>query len=202
MERKISARLYLFIGLSFLSLTFLLGISRTAILAVTVIFAWKAREVFLLKKVWRGETVFDKAMTEFTMSKLNEGSRSNNLWVAYLSDPELASTSKDYVVELLACPKLIRAESATEIQGWTKWRATRMEENLTNRDDDTLSERFSKDQNGRAITIRDVMLQKTVLEITLAEHALKLLAVPDPRAAIATLAAERGVERFRQMNPA
>lgn len=190
---KIAFRAYSFIAAAFVVLAFIVGIKYALLFAVLAVLLWKAYGWLRVMRWWKRESPFTQQMIEHITARLNEGKDSSNLWVVSLTLPETAEFAKDYRVELMARPMIIEKEFPGQVDGWTMWGATRLDGIVNASPEDLESNVGTKDD---PIPMARVLVARAAFEVLLAEHALKLLNVAEPRAVIARKTASLELERI------
>jgi hypothetical protein len=193
-ESKIKFRAYAFIAAGFVVLAFIVGILYALWIALLTFLLWRAFKWMKLMHWWKSESSLTRQMIEYITARLNEGEGSHNLWVSSLVLPEMAKYANDYRVELMARPMIIEKESPSLVDGWTDWGATRLEEYVMNIPAEEL--RNNVGSEGNPIPMGRVLIARVAFEILVAEHALGLLKVPDPRAVIARKTLEPELNRI------
>ncbi|RSL18618.1 hypothetical protein EDE15_4208 [Edaphobacter aggregans] len=137
---------------------------------------------------------FESELLWFMACKLSERKKSDSLWVRALASNEMNTQQPSYPDRVLASEKTMRATVNSDSESWRLWGATRIEANVLDLDEDTLESRAAIARVDNP-TFRELMTSRTAFEELVAEHALALLDIPDPHAAIGFLAAERGLSR-------
>jgi hypothetical protein len=182
-ESKIEFRAYAFIAVGFVVLYFIFGITYAFLAALLTLLLWKAYKWLKVMRWWKGESPLTRQMIEYITARLNEGVGSNNRWVSSLSLPEMAVYANGYRVELMARPMIIEKQSRSLIDGWTNWGATRLQEDVMNVPPEELESNIGSKEH--PIPMAKVLIARAAFEILVAEHALELLNVSNPRAEIA-----------------
>jgi hypothetical protein len=182
-ESKIKFRVYAFVAAGFVVLAFIVGILYALWVALLVFLLWKAYKWLKVMRWWKSESQLTRQMAEYITSRTNEGMGSSNLWVTSLTVPEVREFAVKYHAELMARNPVIEKESANLIEGWTKWGASRLEEHVLSLSAGELSSDVGTEES--PMPFGRLMIARTAFEIQVAEHALELLNVPDPRAEIA-----------------
>ncbi len=188
-ESKIKFRAYLFIVAGFIVLILLIGIIYALLAALLVFLFWRAYKWLKLMHWWNSESLFTRQMIEYITNRLDEGNASRNLWVRGLAIPETAEYGRNYRVELMARPMIIEKESANLVEGWTEWGATRLEEHVIPLSPEDLTSNVGFED--RPIPLGQLMVARVAFEVLVAEHALELLNVPSPRAAVSRGSCQR-----------
>lgn len=178
-ESKIKFRAYAFIAAGFIVLAFIIGILYALWVALLAFLLWKAYKWMKILRFWKKEPLLTRKIIEYATGRLNEGRNSSNLWVQSLKEPELADFALNYHVELMARPTLIEKEYSDLIEGWTEWGGSRLEECVLSLPTEVLADNVGK--QGNQIPMYGVMISKAALEIQIAEYALGLLNVQNPR---------------------
>jgi hypothetical protein len=193
-ESKMKFRAYASIAGGFVVLSFIVGITYAFLTALLAVLLWNAYKWLKLMRWWRRESPLTRQMIEHISAQLNEGTKSKNVWVGSLTLPEMANYAKDYRVELIARPMMIEKESKNLAEGWTDWAASRLEEYVLKVPTEELEKNVgSKDH---PILMGRVLIARVAFEILVAEHALRLLNIPDPRATIARRTLAPQLERI------
>jgi hypothetical protein len=183
-ESKLTFRIGALALAAFIVLAFIIGVAYSIAVVLLVFLIWKVYSQAKLMRWWKRESPVTRQIIEFVNQRLNEGKESKNLWVQSLVLPEVAGLAKDYRVELMARPMIIEKESNNVIEGWTEWGATRLEDCVLRLSAEELASNVGSEEN--PIPMVKVMVAKAALEITVAERALALLSVPNPREAVSS----------------
>lgn len=178
-ESKMKFRIYACLVAGFVLLVFIVGLLYALSIALLAFLLWKAYLYAKLMHWWKGESPITHQIIEFIAERLNDGPNSKSLWVKSLASPETAELARNYRVELMARPMIIEKQSPSLIEGWTEWGATRLEECVLRLDAKELAENMGSETN--PIPMGRIMVSKAALEITVAEHALALLGIPNSR---------------------
>ena len=186
---KIKWRVYGFSVAALIVLSFFIGVIYALLLVLLAFLSWKAYDSLRLMHWWKKESAISREMIEYINERLNEGIKSRNLWVQGLVLPEVAKFALDYRVELMARPRIIEKESSNPVDGWTEWGAARLDD-LMNASPELLGDNIGSEEN--PLLMGRMLIARAGFEVLVAEHALRLLNVKDPREAIVqkTLAAE------------
>jgi len=191
-ESKLKFRIGMLSLAAFVVLVFIIGVAYSIAVALLAFLIWKVYSQAKLMRWWKRESPVTRQIIEFVNQRLNERKESKNLWVKSLVLPEVAEFAKDYRVELMARPMIIEKESNNVIEGWTEWGATRLEDCVLRRSAEELASNVGSDEN--PIPMLKVMVAKAALEITVAEHALALLSVPNPREVVSRRLVTKNLE--------
>jgi hypothetical protein len=181
-ESKFKFRIYALLGAAFIVLALIVGPLYAFLTALLAFLLWKVYTYSKSMRWWKSESTTSRQIIEFLIDRLNEGSNSRNCWVQSLALPEVSKFEKEYRVELMARPLIVEKESTDPVEGWTEWGATRLEDCVLRLSADELASNVGSEEN--PIPMLKVMIAKAAFEITVAEHALALLSVPNPREAV------------------
>ena len=181
-ESKIKFRAYAFIVAVFVVLAFIFGILYTLWVALLAFLLWKAFQWIKMLRFWNNESLLNRQLIEYITAQLNEGDRSTNLWVKSLTLPEMKDFALKYRVELMARNAIIEKDSTNLIEGWTSWGASRLEEYVLQLSGEELANDIGSEEHQMPFGM--VMVMRAAFEILVAEHALSLLKVQNPREAI------------------
>ncbi len=193
-ESKIKLRIFLFLAAAIILLAWIVGIVYALSIALLAFILWKAYSYIKMMRWWKGESAVSRKMIEYVTERLNEGKRSNNLWVQSLIVPEATKLALDYRVELMARPKMIEKESPNVVEGWTGWGGTRLQDCVLQHSVEELAANMGSDEN--PLPMLKLMIAKAAFEILVAEHALKLLNVPNPRELISQRTLSKELENL------
>jgi hypothetical protein len=138
-------------------------------------------------------------MMEYIAQRLNEGERSENLFVQSLTVPALAKSAKNYRLEISATPLVIEKTSPDPVEGWTDWGATRLRENMLQYSAEEWSANVGSDEH--PLPMVKIMVSRAAFEVLIAEHGLRLLKVSDPRAAISQRMLKKELELLNSLDP-
>jgi hypothetical protein len=191
-ESKIKFRIYALLGAAFIALAFIVGPLYAFLIALLAFLLWKAYTYSKSMRWWKSESVTSRQIIEFIIGSLNEGSNSKNCWVQSLALPEVSEFAKEYRVELMATPLIIEKEPKNLVEGWTEWGATRLEDCVLRLSAEELASNVGSEEN--PIPMLKVMIAKAAFEITVAEHALALFSVPNPREAVSRRLVSKNLE--------
>ena len=186
-SKKMQMRVWLWLLVVFFVAVIVFGPLYAALLTLAAFAAWKAYSYFKLKTFWDKQADPAKQTIEYAVALLNKQKPMNSLWVDLLARSDMSKRSTDYRVQLMG--EAILCEQGNPIENWTQWGASRMNERVTNLSDEELAENYATD-GGPPITMRDVMISLAAFEIIVAEHALRLHGITEPRAVIAQRTAQ------------
>lgn len=198
-ESKIKFRIFVFLAAAIILLAWIVGVVYALSIALLVFILWKAYSYMKMMRWWRGESAVSRQMIEYVTERLNEGKRSKNLWVQSLTVPELTKLALDYRVKLMARPKMIEKESPNAVEGWTEWGGTRLQDCVLQHSVEELAANMGSDEN--PLPMLKLMIAKAAFEILVAEHALKLLNVPNPREPISQRTLSKELENLNAQDP-
>lgn len=196
-KSKIKFRAYAFIAAGFVVLIFIVGITYAFLAALLAFLLWNAYQWMKMLRFWNSQSVLSRQIVEYITAHLNEGDRSSNLWVKSLTLPEMKDFALTYRVELMARNAIIEKESANLIEGWTEWGSTRIDENVLQQTDEVLNSNIGSEE--KPIRMKDVLIEKGAFETLVAEYALKLLGVDDPRSTICQRFLKRQLEEINAL---
>ncbi len=135
-----------------------------------------------------------KRLTTFINEHLDVPSRNTSPWVQHLRQPENQEFGRQYRTTLIEQARELQLDIllTNQIKRWREWGATRIEEYVLDREDD-----LSRDiaPGGSIISSYDLMMNRAAFEVVVAEEALRILGVLDPRAVISTMALRRSEYR-------
>jgi len=189
---KIEFRIYIVLGIAFVVLGLAIGFLYSLLLALFAFALWKAYSYSKLMNWWKRESALSRQIIEFVSDRLNEGVDSQYFWVRSLTVPEVMEFAKTYRVELMARPLIIEKSTPNLIEGWTDWGSSRLEECVLSVPAEELGRNVGSAEN--PIPMMRVMIAKAAFEIIVAEHALQLLSVSDPRQTISQRVLSRQIE--------
>jgi len=176
------------LSVSFIVLWFIVGFVDAIAIALLGVLLWKAHGFFVSSRWWNSQSKFERQMADFVHRSISDGGRSSNTWLQMLAEPKLDSVRSDYELKLFMRRGMISAEQREPAQGWTDWGATRVDENVTNQTQQFLLTDVGSE--GQPLLGWSLMIQKCAFEVLVAEHALGLLGVANPREAIQKRTAE------------
>lgn len=194
-SKKMQMRLWLWLFALFIIAAIGVGPMRAALLSLAALAAWKAYSYFKLKKFWDQQPDPAKQTIEYATSLLNKQKPMNSLWVDVLARSDMRKVSTDYRVQLMA--EAIICEKEDPVESWTQWGASRMDVHIRNLPEEELAENFASE--GVPQTVHDVMISRVAFEVIVAEHALRLHGIAEPRAAIAQRTTRIMLERYNRV---
>lgn len=197
-ESKMTFRIYAFSALAFIVLALIVGFVYAILIALLAFLLWKIYSYSKLMRWWKGEPFVSRQIIDFVTERLNEGTKSKNLWIQSLTTPEVAEFDRNYRVELMARPMIIEKGSSNVIEGWTEWGATRLEENVPTHSVEELGENVGNKEN--PLPMLKLMIAKAAFEILIAEHALALLNVPNPRKVVSQRTLSKELEKLNLLD--
>ena len=198
-ESKIKFRVVGFIAAAIILLAWIVGMVYALSIALLAFMLWKAYSYIKMMRWWKGESAVSRQMIEHVTERLNEGKHSKNVWVQSLTVPEVSKLALDYRVELMARPMIIEKESPNAIEGWTEWGGTRLRDCVLQHSVDELAANVGSDEH--PLPMLKLMIAKAAFEILVAEHALNLLNVRNPREPISQRTLSRELENLNALDP-
>jgi hypothetical protein len=137
---------------------------------------------------------FEREMLWFMARKLAKRAKSESLWVRALACDQMNTQQPSYPERVLAGERQGRSTGLSDIEAWRLWGATRIEANFLDLAEDTLISRAAI-KNLKKASKRELLTARVAFEKSVAEHALALLDIPDPCAAIKFCEIDRGLNR-------